>query len=383
MRVGIDVAGALTPPSGIGRYTTALYRALSDVPDLTLVPFCNGRGRAPSLDPADEVVNPRWPARVLNASWARFGWPSIERYTGPLDVFHTSDWSHPPLRGAARVTTVHDLGPVLHPEWYAPEVASHHARHNRATARHADRIVAISDYTRRTFIERYPEAADRVAVVPHGVDPLFAPASKTTILDAVDRHGVARPYLLYVGTRERRKNLKGLVDVFVRVADRLPDIQLVVVGARPWVEGKFVHGANAWSGYDIEERIGTAGLGSRVSILGSVPLADLIALYSGAEAFVFPTLFEGFGLPVLEAMACGCPVVASANTALPEVVGAAGLLVSPRDLDAFAGAVCAAVDDSEVRSDLVAKGQARAAEFTWMRTASMTAEAYRAATVER
>lgn len=379
MKVGIDVAGALTPPSGIGRYTTALYRALSELEDLTLVPFCNGRSTSPSLHPADEVVNPRWPARLLNASWQRFDWPPIERYTGPLDVFHTSDWSHPPLQQAARVTTVHDLGPVLHPEWYDPEVARHHNRHNRMTASRADRIIAISDYTRRTFVERYPEAEERVVVVPHGVDPLFAPASEPAISRALQRHAVARPFVLYVGTRERRKNLGGLVDVFVRVADQLSDIQLVVVGARPWVEGKFVHGSNAWSGRDIEEKIDQAGLGSRVSILGAVPLADLIALYSGAEAFVFPTLFEGFGLPVLEAMACGCPVVAATNTALPEVVGPAGLLASPGDLDAFAGAVCAAVEDSEVRSDLVARGQARAAEFTWSRTARMTADAYRIA----
>lgn len=377
VRVGIDVAGALAPSTGIGRYTSALYRALSGVEELELHPFCNARPVSPSLNPADRVANPRWPARLLHASWARFDWPSVERYTGPIQVFHTSDWSHPPLQAAARVTTVHDLGPVLHPEWYAPEVTAHHARHNKQTCQLSNAVVAISEYTRNSFLERYDVDGDRVVVVPNGVDPLFAPASAGLTQETRERFELEAPYLLYVGTRERRKNLAGLVDIFARLADEHPELKLAIVGARPWAEAKRVHGSEAWTDREVEERIKATGLQERVRILGALPLADLIALYTGAEVFVFPTLFEGFGLPVLEAMACGCPVVASAVTSLPEVVGDAGLLAAPQDPDAFAGAVSSILNDSHFRAELVSRGQVRAKAFTWANTAEATAEVYR------
>ncbi len=377
-RVGIDVAGARAPSTGIGRYTTALYRALAGVEDLDMVPFCNVRGAAPSLDPPGQVRNPRWPTRLLHGTWSRFGWPTVERFVGDVSVFHTSDWSHPPMR-AARVTTVHDLGSLFEPAWYAPDIVEHHAHHNAATCRLSQRVIAISEYTRDTFVERYAVDPDRVVVVPHGVDPLFAPAGPAVVSEVRGRLGLDGPFLLYVGTRERRKNLTGLIDVFARVAEEFPDLSLAIVGARPWIEAQHVHGALAWSGTEVEQKIAKEGLEERVAVLGSVPLADLIALYSAAEAFVFTSLFEGFGLPVLEAMACGCPVIASATTAIPEVVGAAGLLASPQDPDAFARAVTSVVGDKDLRAELVERGQARARKFTWKRTAQATAEVYREA----
>jgi len=379
LRVGIDVAGALAPETGIGRYTRALYRALTALEDLEMVPFCNSRRQNPSLDPGGVVINPRWPGRVLRAAWHRLHWPPVERYTGSLGVFHTSDWSHPPLRAGARVTTVHDLGSLVHPQWYTDAITAHHAKQNRSTCRLSDRVIAISEFTRATFLERYSISPERVVVVPNGVDPLFAPAPSVVVSDVRQRHGLDAPYLLYVGTRERRKNLMGLVDIFARIAEDTPELRLAVVGARPWLEARAVHGSRRWSGREVEDRIRSLGLEDRVTILGAVPLADLIALYSGAELFVFPTLYEGFGLPVLEAMSCGCPVVASSLTAVPEVVGNAGLLVDPDDVDAFAQCAKDILTDSQFRSELVSRGKERARAFTWARTAERTAAVYRSA----
>ena len=149
-----------------------------------------------------------------------------------------------------------------------------------------------------------------------------------------------------------------------------------MVGARPWQEARTVHGVRAWTGRELEEEIGRRGLTTRVRILGQVTGEDLRVLYSRAECLAFPSLFEGFGLPVLEAMACGCPVVGSDRSAVPEVVGDAGCVVNPEDSPAFAEAILTVASDDQVRSRLIAAGRSRAADFSWARTASMTQSVY-------
>ncbi|HEY7509307.1 MAG TPA: glycosyltransferase family 1 protein [Vicinamibacteria bacterium] len=380
LRVGIDVSGAVAPDTGIGRHTVELVRALQRTcADLDLVLFLN---RFPRLRPSDRslgpVVNPRWPARVLLGAWRRLEWPPVDAFTGPVDVFHTSDWTHPPQRAGKTVVPVHDLGALVHPEWYAPEVAAIHAEKNRLAAERATAIVAVSAFTRSEILRVVGVAPERVHVVPAGVGADFAAPPEAAVAAARRRAGLTGPYLLYVGTRERRKNLGGLLDVFAVIARARPALDLAVVGMRPWAEARGIHGSEHWSGPEIEEKVARLGLSERVRFVGQVPRADLPALYAGAAAFVFPSYYEGFGLPLLEAMACGTPVVTSNRAAMPEVVGDAAVQVDPDRHREFAEAVLAVLADRHRHEDLRARGLRRAAHFTWDASARAQRDVYRA-----
>jgi len=380
VRVGIDVVGALRPETGAGRYTAGFVRALEEMaPELELVLFCNAfriRDVGQALGLSRPIVNPRIPGRVLLTAWRRLGWPPIEAFTGPVDVFHTSDWTHPPQRRGATVATVHDVGALIHPEWYAPDVVEIHRRKTRAAAEKAAAIITGSEFTRREFLQLYGIDGKRVHVVYYGVSSAFRPVDLDRASATARRLGLTRPFLLYVGTRERRKNLPGLMEIFARVSRRRPDVMLAVVGMRPWVEASGIHGAGHWSGRELEERMRQLGVAARVCILGHVSLQELLDLYSTAEVLVYPSYYEGFGLPALEAMACGLAVVAASGSALSEVVGDAGTLVDADEHDAFADAVLRVLDDDKFREGCRARGLERASQFTWEATALGTMKVY-------
>jgi len=380
VRVGIDVAGALRPDTGVGRYTSELVRALSEVgPGLELVLFCNVfrlRTGNPALNLPGRLVNPGIPARFLQAAWGRLGWPPIETFIGAVDVFHASDWVHPPRRQGATVTTVHDVGALVRPEWYAPEVASIHRQKNQAAADKAALIITDSEFTRGEFLRLHAVEPDRVRVVHAGVSKAFRAGDPEQAAATACRFGLKTPFLLYVGTWERRKNVTGLIEIFARVNERCPEVKLAIVGMRPWIEGREVHGVECWSGQEVENRIRKLGVAGQIRMLGSVSLRELVDLYTAAELFVFPTYYEGFGLPALEAMACGLPVVASATSALPEVVGDAGVLAEPDDHDGFARAVLQLLGDSRLGRQCRTRGLERASRFTWQDTARGTLRVY-------
>lgn len=387
MNVAVDGGALAHPETGIGRYTGELLRALADLEAsgaaLRLQVFFNSwrapRPPAAYDDPRFRLVNPRLPSRALRAAWDRFSLLPAERFCGRLDVFHASDWIHPPLRSAALVATVHDLGPLDHPEWYAPEVVAVHERINRSVAKRAALILTVSEFTRRRFVERFGVSEDRVHVTHNGVSNDFAAPAGHEALRAPEALGIRRPFVLYVGSRERRKNVLGLVDVFARVAGEEPDLDLVLVGMRPDREALRVQGVQAWEGPELERRIEAVGLAGRVHTPGQVSREHLRGLYARAEVLAFPTLYEGFGIPVVEAMACGAPVVASNLSSLPEVVGDAGLLADPWDPDAFGGALLRVLRDAGLRDALRARGLERARTFTWGRTARETLRGYEAA----
>lgn len=273
------------------------------------------------------------------------------------------------------MTTVHDLGPLDHPEWYAPSIVAAHRRQNRITAERAHRIIAVSDFTRERFLAHHDVDPARVVVVHSGVwTPADAP-------DPSSLEGLALPgrYLLYVGTAEARKNLPGLLRIFRHVAADESDLALVLAGAIDARSSAGVDGSGAWTLNPVE----AAGLEEatleRVWGLGPVPRPVLQALYRQASALVFPTLYEGFGLPVLEAMAAGCPVVASDRSAVPEVVAEAGMIADPEDETGFAQAILSVVRDPARTAALQERGLERARSFTWDRAARETRAVYGAA----
>ncbi|HUO72541.1 MAG TPA: glycosyltransferase family 1 protein [Solirubrobacteraceae bacterium] len=377
LRVGIDVSGARSPLSGIGQYTIGLVEALLAVPcDQSFVLFANCfRERDRQLRFSIPVVNPRLPSRVLLGAWRYLKWPPVEAFVGPLDVFHTSDWVHPPQRAGACVTTVHDVGPLVHPEWYAPEIVEIHRRNNAAAATRATLVVTDSQSTRRDYLSHFPIDPSRVVAVPLAVSPLFQ-RSWSEDVSARQAYDLAERYLLYVGTRERRKNLLGLAEIFRMVVVEHPDLQLAVVGMRPWLEASRVHGASSWTHHSFERRCEELGISRQVRVLGQVPSEHLAALYAEASAFVFPSLYEGFGLPVLEAMACGTPVIASNRTSIPEVAGSAARLADPEDVGAFARQISDVLGDATLRVELRERGLAQAAKFSWAATAVRMLDVY-------
>jgi glycosyltransferase involved in cell wall biosynthesis len=279
-----------------------------------------------------------------------------------------SGFELPPRGPWARVTTVHDLIPLRLPRLVP-------ARHRwavrlllGAALRRAARVIAVSAVTREEIVARYRLPPGRVVVVPEAAAAHFTPPSAAAVAVARSRYGLGRPYLLSVGLLEPKKNVAALLEAVARLRRAGgwdPTTELVLVGAPGW-------------GPDPGRRSRALGLDGLVRFVGPVPDADLPALYGGALGFAFPSLWEGFGLPVLEAMACGTPVVASNRGALPEVTAGAALLAEPTP-PALAEALAQLIADGALRERLRAAGLARAAQFSWERTARETLAVYRAA----
>lgn len=356
--IGIDYTAAVHQLAGIGRYTRELVQALAQVsPDYTYRLFVAdvGRVRLPPL-PADNFswrttrLTERWLARL----WFRLRLPlAINLWTGPLALYHATDFFLPPLAQRTKsIVTVHDLSFVRHPESVMPGMTRHLNTWVPRSVQRADHVIAVSKATRQDLIELYNTPAPKITVLHHGVSARFAPVANNAALANV-RHkyklGQA-PFILSLGTIQPRKNYLQLIRA---VAQLEKEIALVIVGGWGWDTGP------------IFAEVENLGLAKRVHFPGYVDDADLPALYSAATLFVYPSLYEGFGLPALEAMACGTPVVAANRSALPEVVGDAGLLVDPQDVSAIAGAIEGLLGDAACRAQLSAAGLARAAQFTW------------------
>lgn len=295
--------------------------------------------------------------------WEQLGLPRQARRQR-ADLLHTpAGTSSPVLRRGRLVMTVHDLAPTRHPEllphrrsrWYW-------GRWVPFTARFADRVLVPSESTKRDLIALARVPAGRISVVPWGV-PLETLDGAPGV-DVKAAYGLTDPFVLYVGTIDRRKDYPTLLAALSRLD---PAVQLVIAGTL--IAGRT----------DFPETVRRLDLERRVKMLGYVPERDLPALYRAARAFVYPSFYEGFGLPVLEAMACGAPVVAYRVTSLPEVAeGGAELLDPPVSADALAEAIGRVVEDAAWRRELSERGRARAREFDWARTARLTVEAYEA-----
>jgi glycosyltransferase involved in cell wall biosynthesis len=348
-------------PGGTATAALRTVDALRARPGLDLVGVA-ARHDGPPPDPFVPSIPVRHlalPRPVLYETWHALGRPLVESATGPVDVVHATGVAVPGTR-APLVVTVNDLAFLADPSQATKHGNRFFRRATELTKRRAVRVIVPSE---ATAIECRDAGIDpaRIRVVPLGVE---MPGDDCADVDAVrERMGLDRPYLLFVGTIEPRKNLAAVVAAATALDGR--DVDLAIVGPDGWNE-------------DLAERLRPLdGTSVRVRRLGFVADADLGALYAGCTAFCYPSLREGFGLPVLEAMAHGAPVVTSAGTSTEEVAGDAALLVDPRDDADVAAAVKRVVDDEELADDLRARGRARAALFPWSKTAELTHEVYR------
>lgn len=370
LRVVLDVGPAVHQNAGLARYAerlaTHLLAGHGGEIDLTL--FYNrhsGHGLPPSLAGARAATIDRgqyaWRLGALAGQLLRAA--SLERVLPPAGLYHATEHLLPRLARPA-VLTVHDLIFEAFPQ--------HHTRTNRAFlrvamplfVRAADAIIAVSQHTRQDLVERYATPADKIRVIYEGIDERFAPIGPPGMAAIRTKYSPERPYLLMVGTLEPRKNHAAAMRCLARLKRAGHPHRLLISGAKGWLFEP------------VAALVDELGLAGDVSFAGRVPDAELPALYAGADALLMPSLYEGFGFPVLEAMACGTPVVCSHASSLPEVAGDAALLVHPTDDESLAAAVDRILTEPGLADDLRRRGVAQAARFRWAQCAAETVALY-------
>ena len=363
-RVAIDYTPAYEQGGGIGRYVRELVAALARQPaqfDYRL--FVSGARRLPSAPGTNFTWKPtRLSPRTLARVWQRARLPlPVEWFTGAVDLYHATDFVLPPTR-ARSLLTVHDLSFVRVPEAASPHLKAYLDVVVPRSVHRADHILADSQATKDDLIALYDTPAEKITVLLCGVDARFHHVDDPAIRE---KYKIPpRPYIFSVGTVQPRKNYARLIQALAALRSRAYDVDLVIAGGRGWLEDP-IHAA-----------IRDTNMEDHIHLIGFADDADLPALYSAALITAVPSLYEGFGIPVLESMACGTPVVTSNVSSLPEVAGDAALTVDPTDLDAIGDALQRIIDDGALRADLSARGMSRAREFTWARSVQQLQQIY-------
>jgi glycosyltransferase involved in cell wall biosynthesis len=369
LSVGFDATPLLGHPTGVGVFCAGALSGLSGLPDLEVSAFAvswRRRRRIGALVPPG-VPTRQWPmpARPLHAAWAHGSRPPVEWFIGPHDVVHGSNFVVPPTVRAARVLTVHDLTVVLYPELCDAATLAYPDLIRRAVAAGAW-VHTPSQYVADQVVAELAVDPERVRSVHHGI-PVLPAGRPPGAPPPVTLPEGCRRYVLAVGTVEPRKDYPLLVEAFTPVAAAHPDVALVVVGADGWGAERF--GA----------AVAASPVRNRIVRTGYLDDRDLAATLRSAAVLAYPSLYEGFGFPPLQAMAAGVPVVATSAGAIPEVVGDGALLVDPGDLDGLAGAMARALDGGPAIGQLVKRGRARSGTFSWERCAEGLAALYGAA----
>jgi glycosyltransferase involved in cell wall biosynthesis len=361
--VAIDCTSLLEPLTGVGVFLDESLRRLAADEALDLTAFAvtwRGRGRLRGVvPPGVDVVTRVMAAQPLRQAWMRANGPRIDRWIGTHDVVHGPNFVVPPAR-AATVVSVHDMTPMRFPEMCNRDTLQYPVLLRRALARGAW-VHTDSEFVRGEVIELLGADPDRVVTVPLGVRTVGAG-------DPTEGHRLAGGdrYVLALGTVEPRKDLPSLVHAFDALASADRDLRLVIIGKDGW-------GA---AGAELDDAIASASSRDRVKRLGYLGNEDRVALMRGATVYAYPSRYEGFGLPPLEAMSAGIPVVATTAGSLPEVLGDGALLVPPDDVDALVQAIARVLQDGALRDDLVARGHATTSRWSWERCAAGLSDLY-------
>jgi glycosyltransferase involved in cell wall biosynthesis len=376
--IGIDISAAVTQGGGIGRYTRELIQALtrpgkrddgfrfhlfsSRRPDP--LPVANPIPTGKHIQYRESRLDARWLYRL----WYRLKLPlPVQQFTGPVDLFHSPDFVLPPVRGAIpTLLTVHDLSFIHYPQTFTPALIRFLNDVVPRSVKRATHILADSQATKDDLLSVWQVPERKVTVLYSGVHPRFRPENKISAIAAVRRkYGLDdAPYLLSLSTIQPRKNYPLLIRAFRAIAN-------------DWPHTLAIGGGKGWMYAETFAEVERQKLGGRVRFIDFVVDEDLPALYSGATLFLFPSLYEGFGLPPLEAMACGVPVLVSDASCLPEVVGEAGYLLSPHEEAAWQEAMHRLLLDTGRRATMVAAGFRQARQFTWKNAARHLREIYR------
>jgi glycosyltransferase involved in cell wall biosynthesis len=367
MRVGLDLRPSLARPTGVGAYVLALAQRLPALAPQDRFFYFSASLRdryAPKAWPPNvKLVDRRLPVRALNLAWHRLEWPSLDRLVvSPLDLVHSP---HPlllPSKRAKKIVTLHDLFFLKHPDLTDAEIRRDYPDLVRDHVRRADGVICVSEHTASEARLLLDVSAAKIAVIPNGVDPTFREPIDAGAVDAVlARHRLPRGALLYVGSEEKRKNLVNLAMAYMGLAGRrrrsIPHLILVGPGSH-WAQGGAI-------------------MGPQIHALGFLETIEIRALMAASTALVLPSLEEGFGLPVVEAMAAGLPVICSRGSALEEVAGDAATLVNPLDTRSIADGIESILDNPGKAETQRQRGFQRSQLFSWDVTAARTLEFYR------
>lgn len=353
LRVALDATPLLVTRAGVGEFCWRALRSLAEREDLEVGAFAvswrRRHGLGPQLPPGVVLRDRPMPARPLHMSWSHWPFPPIEAFIGPTDVVHGTNFVVPPAWRAAMVVTVHDLTPVHFPQLVERATLSYPALVRRALGRGAW-VHTPSEFVAREVIEVFGASPERVRAVHHGI--VAPPRPDDGRAQALLPEWV-KEYVVAVGTVEPRKDLPTLVRAFGLVAPARPGLALVIAGRE------------AWGRAELDQAVAVSPARDRVVRLGWVDDADRDALVAGARALAYPSRYEGFGFPPLEAMAAGTPVVTTRCGALQEVLGDAALFVDVGDVDALAEALERLVDDDSAHAQFVERGLRRAGLYSW------------------
>jgi glycosyltransferase involved in cell wall biosynthesis len=370
--IGIDYTPAYEQGGGIGRLVRDLVAALARLDtqsDYRL--FVSGtsleklpRPPAPNFQWKPTIINPRWFARI----WHRARLPiPVERFIGEVDLFHAMDFVLPPTHKKTKtLLTVHDLSFVRVPDAASPSLKSYLDVVVPRSVSKAQHIIADSQATKDDLIALYAVPEEKITVLLSGVDIRYTPQKSVfSILTIRNKYKLRNsPYIFTVGTIQPRKNYSRVIRALKLLRDAGYDLDLVIAGGKGWLED------------EMYKTLDETKLHEHVHLIGFAADEDLPILYSHAEAVVFPSLYEGFGFPVLEGMACGTPVITSNVSSLPEVAGEAAIMVDPYSIEAIADAVRRVLDDSALRESMIERGFAQAAKFTWESSARQLHQIY-------
>jgi len=363
MNIGIISEALNHPLTGIGNYVNKLIDQQNKilVPDDSLVLINYEKNYT---FPNDEII-----VSNIIPFFKTFPWyltlPDKLNSYKDLDIIHNPAQVPTFFRFQCKnVITVHDITPLLFPKEHPLGVPAFFKLFLPNTLKHADLIISDSHNTKKDLIHHLNIPGNKIEVIPLAVDPIFNVISAAEVKVMKQKFHIPHPYILYLGTLEPRKNIPLLLKAFASVKKTEPLLKLLIVGGKGW----------KYSG--IFDLVNSLGISKDVVFLGYVAKEDIPALYCGAEVFIYPSLYEGFGLPPLEAMACGCPVIVSNSSSLPEVVQNAGLLIDPYNCSELVVMIKKILNDSSLRDDIRKMGLERAKFFSWEKTAELTYEAY-------
>jgi glycosyltransferase involved in cell wall biosynthesis len=367
MRVALDGIPFDQELTGVGHYTLELARALAVaspadeykiVSPLTFVPQVSDNCTPTNL----QFVHVRTGA--ITRHWWTVGLPRYVR-KGAFDLFHGTNFEVPLWKKCATVLTVHDLSLFLHPESHEKSRVRRARRRQPLMARAANMIITPGQSVRHEVADRFQIPLDKIVAIPEAARSVFHPMSPAGTIETRSRLNIADDFILYVGTLEPRKNLVRLVQAFIDSAPkRKRGLQLVLAGKEGWLT------------QDLFDLVRQSGMSQSIKFTGYLCDKDLCALYSSCRAFIYPSLYEGFGLPPLEAMACGAPVITSQIHSIHEVTGDAAMLVDPEDTSDLGAKINQLVENEAGRRELSLAGLKRAGEFSWERTAQLTRDVY-------
>ncbi|HEX6484251.1 MAG TPA: glycosyltransferase family 1 protein [Ktedonobacteraceae bacterium] len=376
MRIAIDYTAAIRQGAGVGNYVRSLVDAMlaqDTTNEYTLL--TSGRPTRERPFPIGKNVRGRSiliPDHYLNILWYRWRLPLYANFfTGQVDIYHGPDFVLPPLNGKLRkIVTVHDLAFLEHPEYAVPELTAYLTRVVPEAVASADIVAAVSQVTAQTLTEHFKIPPEKIPIVPNGIRPYFQRITDPILLGAtLHKYGLKHPLVLGVGTLEPRKNHPGLIKAFYKAQSsggkgKQRPAMLALAGGPGWM-------------YDeTRQLVADLKLEKKVRFLGRVSELELITLYSLADVFAYPSFFEGFGVPPLEAMACGAPVITSNTSSLPEIVGDAALLVDPHNTGEIAQAITRLLENEELREELREKGYQQVKQYTWPNSARKMLSVY-------